>query len=218
MIFSEFTRKQNMFKGRLLRQEAINLESDQKTGKITDANETGYVGLNTGSLPETDSNKTTVKLSPRLIPTSILEASASQNRSKLQKREIFSKRIHSSPSNISKSEFVNVTRRANSADDIGFELENSCAKGQPIAFTRDTRTLEEVVHDFFLYFYNKGSGEIVQVEKCYSEIGSHLNERQLYVKTGDVKFKDSLDVTKPLIDTKRQVTVFEGEKYPFFLC
>ena len=220
--------KQNMFKGRLLRQEAINLENDQTSGSTINTSELCHIGIPSGYVPETDNfipgedtvQYSTVKQcqSERAIPPQISDASFSLNRNEREKRFIFSKRIHSSPSNISKAESFNVTRRVHSADVIGFGDESSDVKGHSADNThaRASRTLEEAVKEFLLKFHNKRNESRTEEEKYNSLCRTSLDESHLNAESVCVKLNASRDVNKLPVVSKKRLAAFKGRT--FFIC
>ena len=193
-----------MLKGRLLRQEAINLEGDQKTGNISDEIETGYVDLNAGKDSESCIYKDLTVRNNAIDPGAIgskplkdsairlpdLETHAQGHGHKLQKRVIFSKRIHSSPT-ISKHNIVNIAHRAKRADEVGLER-RQIDKESSIGIEQDTRTLEEAVHEFLLQCHNRRSGDVVSVEKRDTQRKINLNERICFPETGNTINKEIL--------------------------
>ena len=211
-----------MFKGRLLRQEAINLDGDQKLGGIANAKEATCIGLPTAAVPEKDKfipdeENLTLKLSQRNrvnTQSPISEISNSLNRDKREKRVIFSKRrIHSSPLNISKTESFNVTRRVHSEDGFGFGHENIGGKGHSADNAREPRTLEEAAKEFLLNCHNKRTDSRVNEETCKSYCGKRLDKRLLDAESGCANLKASGDVTKLPVASKRRVTAFKGRKF-----
>ena len=214
-----------MFKGRLLRQEAINLENDQTSGSTINASELCHIGIPTGSVPETDNfipgeKNSTVKQcqSERAIPPQISDASVNLNRNEREKRVIFSKRIHSSPSNISKAESFNVTRRVHSADVIGFGDESSDVKVHSADNThaRASRTLEEAVKEFLLNCHNKRNESRTEEEKYNSLCRTSLDETHLDAESVCVKLNASRDVNELPVVSKKRLAAFKGRI--FFIC
>ena len=210
-----------MFKGRLIRQEAINLDGDQKLGGITNAKEARCICLHTASVPEKDTfipdeENLTLKPSQRNrvnTQSPISEISNSDNRDKREKRVIFSKRIHSSPLNISKTESFIVARRVHSEDGFGFGHENIDGKGHSADNSRAPRTLEEAAKEFLLNCHNKRTDSRVEEETGNSYCVTSLDKRLLDAVSGGANFKASRDVTKLPVVSKRRVTAFKGRKF-----
>ena len=210
-----------MFKGRLLRQEAINLDGDKKLGGITNAKEATCIGLPTASVSEKDKfipdeENLTLKPSQRNrvnTQSPISEISNSLNRDKREKRVIFSKRIHSSPLNISKAESFIVARRVHSEDGFGFGHENIGGKGHSADNARALRTLEEAAKEFLLNCHNKTTDSRVEEETCNSYCVTSLDKRLLDAESGCVNVKASQDVTKLPVASKRGVAAFKGRRF-----
>ena len=157
-----------MLKGRLLRQEAINLEVDQKNGSIADETGTNYLDLSKGTdyvtvthkglPPRNKADHLTVNASKTIRESVIRLPDLKNHRQghdhKIQKRVIFSKRINSSPSNYGACGSVNITHRAMSADEPNLD-QRKTDKDSFERIERDTRTLDEAVHEFLLHCHRR---------------------------------------------------------------
>ena len=177
-----------MLKGRLLRQEAINLEIDQKTGSIVDETGTNYLDLSKGtdnvtvthkSLPPGNKAGHSTVNASKTIKESVIRLPDLKNDKqgrdhKLQKRVIFSKRFNSSPSNFGVCNSINIRHRAKSADAPNLDRQK-IDKNSFERIEKDTLTLDEAVHEFLLHCHRRRSGDTVSLGKCEAK-RTELNE------------------------------------------
>ena len=205
-----------MLKGRLLRQEAINLESDQNSdGTTAKANDKCHIGPLAESVTEQNiipKHEITVRQRSKEQPH-IASAFGGLNHDKSVKHTIFSKRIHSSPSNISKSETFRVTRRIQSADALGLgrKVHKDFNKRHSVDSTRGTRTLEEVTHEFLLNCHHKKIDLEAQEERWYSHPVEHVDKGLLHTESNRVEVKASHDVSQLSTALRTRIKTSEGE-------
>ena len=207
-----------MLKGRLLRQEAINLESDQNSdGTTAKANDKCHIR------PLAES-ATKLNISPKHVMTvrqrskdkpHISYAFDGLNHDKSVKQTIYSKRIHSSPSNISKSESFRVTRRFQSADTLGLGslVNKDFKKRHSVDSTRGTRTLEEVTQEFLLNCHHKKIDLRAQEEHLYSYARESVDKGSLHTEPDRVDQKASHDVSHLPSVLTTIIKTSDGEVY-----
>ena len=196
----------SMLKGRLLRQEAINLESDQTSdGTTTNARNNCHCIISPLAESVTEQNiipkhEITARQDQRsrVKPPHISNASGRLNHDKSVKRTLFTKRILSSPSNISKSEIFRVTRRIQSADALGLGryIHKDLNKRHSVDSTRGTRTLEEVTQEFLLNCHHKEIDLEAQEELWYSYPVEHVDKGLLHPESDTIEVKASHDVSQ----------------------
>ena len=210
-----------MLKGRLLRQEAISLESDQTSdGTTAKAKDKCHIRPLAESVTEQNiipKHEITVKQDQRSRdkPPHISTAFGGINHDKSVKQTIFSKRIHSSPSNISKSESFRVTRRIQSADALGLgsNIHKDFNKIHSVDSTRGTRTLEEVTQEFLLNCHHKEIDFAAQEEHLYSYPVESVDKGLLHPESDRADLKVSHDVTylPATLNLKTRIKIFHGE-------
>ena len=205
-----------MLKGRLLRQKAINLEGDQKMGKIGEVIKADHVGNeactdSAGAHKASSKNKETRKKTLRKDTDEAERATISPETldfNKNSKRTTFSKRIHSSPLFLSKPDSAKAKLRTKtkSADEIVNESHKLSRKESPVFKSSESRTLEEVVQEFLLYFHDKRRGIKDSFQKTGSREECSVTETSL--KTGSNKiFKDSKRFEEKVITSQRSVGI-----------
>ena len=135
------------------------------------------------------------------------------NDDKSVKRTIFSQRIPSPPSNISKSESFRVTRRIQSADALVFlsNVHKDFNKRHSVDSTRGTRTLEEVTKEFLLNCHHKEIDLEAQEELWYSYPVEHVDKGLVHPESDTIEVKASNDVFQLSTALRTRIKTSEGQ-------
>ena len=150
-------------------------------------------------------------------PAHIPNAFGVLNNDKCMKQTTFATPIHSSPSNVSKSEYFRVTRRIQSADASGLRsnVHKDFNKRHSVDSTRGTRTLEEVTQEFLLNCHHKEIDLEAQNEIWYSYPVERVDREYLNTESDRVEHKASHDVPHVHVPAalKTRIKISEGETF-----